>query len=123
MKKLNIDVAIGFVPYDPYVSLDEIEENFEYVRKLDLLGMAGDMDAPYSLSSALIAVAGTDFRQELELNKMFIPNERGYVFKSAEVETYYYLKNKWLDKTKDIIYNLFFLSLRNIPLYECNTSC
>ena len=111
LREMEIEVSIGFVPYDPYVTIDEIMENFRIVKRENLVDMGGDIDTPYSLCSALIAVSNTDFRKELEKKGIFFRNDRGYFFINENVEYFYELKKIWIDSIDDIVSRLFYLNI------------
>lgn len=109
LKEIGLEVSLGFVPYDPYVTIDEIIKNFTVVKEENPLDLSVDIDMPYSLSSALIAVPDTAFKKELEDTNQFVMNDRGYVFINGDVESFYHLKNKWVDSITDLIDKLFYL--------------
>lgn len=121
LRKFDLEASVGFIPMDPYVTLDEIKLNFTLLAENNIKDLIGDYVQPFSFSSALIGVANTAFRKELEEKGMYVANERGYIFVHDEVERYYQALRKWQRILRTITNKLYLVLVakeKNLSIYS-----
>lgn len=92
LRKLNIKVNIGFIPMDPFVTVKELRNNFEILKKCDIENETYNI---YSIHMHVVSVQGTHLRALLDRKGMSKNNERGYSFVNEDVECVYNMLIRW----------------------------
>lgn len=95
LKDLNLEVEIGFMLLDPFVTIDEILNNFEILEKLKIFDICSEIQMPFSVSNPVVAIQGTPFYQMLKEKGMLARNQLGYNFVEKEIDLYMKVVSAW----------------------------
>ncbi|QUI21851.1 B12-binding domain-containing radical SAM protein [Vallitalea pronyensis] len=109
--KLKIKATIGFIPLDPYVTIQEVRDNFTLLKQSEYRNVRYEYSDPFSNLIHMIAVAGTPFRGKLEEEGLYIMNEQGYEFCDRDVQFLNVILIRWNTLIKNISYKYYYIIL------------
>ncbi len=92
LKNLNVNINMGFIPMDPYVTIAEIKMNFEMLKKYNILNDAYNV---FSIHMYIISVEGTALKEILDRERLSRNNDKGYCFVNDEVNYLHDILKKW----------------------------
>ena len=95
--ELGIKTDIGFLAFDPYVTLDEIVRNVRTLMNTSYFSNFYEGGYLLSMYSALSPVYGSDMRESLERDGL-ITKDNPYCFVHQNVKRCYELMKIWADK-------------------------
>lgn len=98
IKENNINYTIGFLPIDPFVSLEELEINYNAIREIGYSQVDSYMNLPMSCIPPLAVLQGSDFQKIVDKENLRINNELGYRLVKKGVAEFYNLKEFWRSK-------------------------
>lgn len=104
----NIKFTIGFLPLDPYVTLEELEQNYSLLKKIEYSKVSLYTNLPISCIPELNVLPGSAFHKIVLLDGLRANNERGYRFVNSVIEVFNCMKEQW---SKEVIkvHNLSYL--------------
>ena len=108
LKDNNIKFTIGFLPLDPYVTLEELEQNYSLLKQIEYSKVSLYTNLPVSCIPALSVLPGSDFHKIIMTEGLSMNNERGYRFTNPVIEVFDCMKEQW---SKEVIqlHNLSYL--------------
>lgn len=98
LKECDIRFTIGFLPLDPYVSLEELVINFKTLKEIEYSKVDLYSNLPISCIPPLSVLDGSDFQKIIEQEGLGAANDVGYKFVEQKIQKFYQLKQQWCDK-------------------------
>lgn len=92
---IHINYTIGFLPLDPYVSLDELEVNFHMVKESNYSKIECYANLPISCIPSLSVLNGSDFQRIINREGLNAKNDLGYKFVNKGIDKFFELKRIW----------------------------
>ncbi|MCL6589471.1 MAG: B12-binding domain-containing radical SAM protein [Firmicutes bacterium] len=109
--EMNIKISIGWLIYEPFVTLKEIRENiriFKSVFHENFEGFEADFQ-PISLRTPVILYPGTQIREQIVNQGLYIATEQfGYVFQDEDVALLRKILVEW-GKFLNPVFLMFYL--------------
>lgn len=104
----NIKFTIGFLPLDPYVTLEELKQNYSLLKQIEYSKVSLYTNLPVSCIPALSVLPGSDFHKIVMRDGLSVNNERGYRFTNPVIEVFNCMKEQW---SKEVVkvHNLSYL--------------
>lgn len=95
LKKYKIRrIHIGFIMFDPYVTIEELLENFNYLRQIDYTSICR-FESPITLFNRLKGYSGTPIYKKLEKEGIIPDKNSDYEFLDNNVKRLYSFISKW----------------------------
>lgn len=91
----HIKIEIGFLPIEPYATLDEIRESIKTLLEIDLFDSFDYTQEIFSLASKLFLTNGTRIADMVLKDGLTASNDIGYTFMYKDVEEYYKRLENW----------------------------
>ncbi|MEJ6950332.1 B12-binding domain-containing radical SAM protein [Natronospora cellulosivora (SeqCode)] len=110
LKELNLEVNIGFIPLDPFVTIDEIKFNFNILKKYNIRNNSW---SPFSVHMQLVAVKNTPFYRLLKNKGLYVNNEKGYIFVNEDVNFFYESIQLWLNILSPMLNISYYVNIAN----------
>lgn len=95
LKAQKVNIGIGFMTLEPFVSLSEIKENLEILKKLDIINYLDYNQYFFSIGCKLYAIKDTNLYKIIEADNLTSQNDLGYIFRNKDVQKYYMLIKEW----------------------------
>lgn len=95
LSRNQIKIEIGFLPIEPYATIDEIRESIETLLKIDLFDSFDYTQEIFSLASKLFLTSGTRIAEMVSKDGLTASYDIGYKFMHPEVEEYYNRLENW----------------------------
>ncbi len=109
LAELNLDIYMGFIMFEPYVTLDDILYNIHIVKELEFYKHSSIMQSPISCMPPLYPIPGTPFQRYLEENQMFVQDGKwAYHFKNEKIEFMLQVLDEWASGI-NFFYNNYYL--------------
>lgn len=86
LHKMNIKISIGFLIFEPFVTMKEIRENIEILKSTKYYDWAEEDFNPVSLRTPVILFPGTKIREQMVNQGLYLAGEEcGYVFQDENI--------------------------------------
>lgn len=95
LKDCNVRIEIGFLPFEPYVTLKELQESIEVLSESDIFHNINYTQEFFSVSSKLFLTKGTRIYDCVKQEGLLFNNDIGYRFVYDDVDKYYRLIEQW----------------------------
>lgn len=104
----NIKFTMGFLPLDPYVTLEELKQNYFLLKQIEYSKVSLYTNLPVSCIPVLSVLSGSDFHKIVIKDGLSMNNERGYCFVNPVIDVFNSIKEQW---SKEVIkvHNLSYL--------------
>jgi len=121
LKDLDFQIEIGFIILEPFVNLEEVKENIQILKSLEVFDKLDSDQEFFSLACKLFAVNGTRIYDYMDEKGVLYFNELGYKFLNSNVGKYNDLINIWCDYISEFKGYKFLIDkarMLNLPEYE-----
>lgn len=118
LKKNNFKVSLGLMLIDPYVTIDELIQNIDYLKKSECYKIVDEKQELFSIDGPVIAIPGTKLYNDLEKEGLLKANDIKYDVQDQKAAFCYKILNEWRKYVKPVS-SLFYL-VRMAQKYEWN---
>lgn len=94
-KEVGLNINFGFLFLDPFVTIDEISENLQILKLLDICSIITYDQPFFSLNCTVNVIPGTELYSIVVDNDLVMNDNKGYNFVNANVQKYYEKIIKW----------------------------
>ncbi len=108
LQSIGLKISIGMIAFDPFVTVDEIINNFSILKELKVYNGS---HTPFSLHTYLIAVNNTPVQTLLRNKNLYVNNEKGYIFQSDYIEELHTYVKKWNQYCMKMIVKDYFIDM------------
>lgn len=105
LDELNVNFKIGFLLFDPAVTVDTILESLNTLKGLNLHKSRNSGLMPISIRGAVVSVEGTPLFDYVMSNNLYAQNELNYNFFDEQTKLLYDIVLEWSNHIKAIFFN------------------
>lgn len=105
LDKLNVEMKIGFIPFDPYSKIEDLLEEISFLKEINYSKIGAYLGEPFGIRYPLAPFPGSEIYDWLLKDEMLDNNRYGYKFIDSRMYIYCAKLEIWIDRLKNLTWN------------------
>ena len=105
LDKMNVNMKIGFIPFDPYSKLEDLLEEIKFLREINYSKVGAYLGEPFGIRYPLAPFPGSEIYDWLYKENMLQNNKYGYKFVDSRMYIYCRKLEVWTEELKQLTWN------------------